>query len=288
MTLIEDVLSGSVTLAPEGRGRFRAVAELSSWPGIVHGGGLVALLDAAADRLIPASRARVIEGRLTSSVPTEDDLCLEASASDGAVSVSVVERGTPLTSVTVRSLDATTAASVQTQACSDGSDAPLLPMSERCLACGAANPLSLGVRLRFDHTGVWARLVPPPAWWTHDGALHPAVAAVLLDEGAWWLGALTMREGGLTNRIAVTLTGALLPAGEALIVAGRFENVQPMDRRRTFLRTIASLRTEAGKLLATAVIVFRGGPDYSSRQLPYLRARSTPAVFARMFPNHCG
>ena len=33
------------------------------------------------------------------------------------------------------------------------------------------------------------------------GGLHPALAPVVLDEIAWWLGALAMREGGLTNRI---------------------------------------------------------------------------------------
>jgi hypothetical protein len=288
MTLIEDVLSSAVALGPDGRGRFRAAAGLMSWPGIVHGGGLVAVLDVAAGRLVPAGGARVIEGRLTSAVATEADHCLDATAGETAVSVSIVEGGTPLASVSVRPLGTTPPTPVPAPAWAGGGDAQFLPISEQCLACGAANPLGLGVRLRFHELGVWARLVPPPTWWTRTGTLHPAVAAVFLDETAWWLGALTMKEGGLTNRIAVTLTGAALRPGDALIAAGRFEDVQPMDRRRTFWRTISSLRTEAGELLATAAIVFRGGADYSSRQLAYLRARSSAAIFARMFPNHGG
>ena len=74
----------------------------------------------------------------------------------------------------------------------------------------------------------------------------------------------------------------------AVIAAGRFADMKPVDRRRTFWRTASSLRAESGETIATATIVFRGGPEYSARQLPYFRTRCAPAVFARMFPHHTG
>jgi hypothetical protein len=106
---------------------------------------------------------------------------------------------------------------------------------------------------------------------------------VLLDEVAWWLGALTMREGGLTNRIQVALLTRTMPVGP-LVAAGRFADVQPVDRKRTFWRTATALYDETGQPLATATIVFRGGAEYSERQIPFFRSRTDPETFRRMFP----
>jgi hypothetical protein len=161
MTKVEDLLAGAAVLAADGRGRFRAGAMLQSWPGIVHGGGLVALLAAAASPLVPGG-GRAIEGRLTSPVPTETDLALEASVGDGTATASVVRDGTPLTSVTVRP-HRDDAVQVMPSVRAERADGLPLPVSEHCLACGAANPLGLRVGLRFDEHGVWARLVPPAA-----------------------------------------------------------------------------------------------------------------------------
>jgi hypothetical protein len=41
-----------------------------------------------------------------------------------------------------------------------------------------------------------------------------------------------------------------------------------------------------GAPLATASIVFRGGADYSGRQMEYFRPRTPPEIFRRMFPNY--
>ncbi len=159
-------------------------------------------------------------------------------------------------------------------------------MSEECLACGSNNPLGLQTALRFDGDGVWARLAPRATWLTGPGLAHAALAPVLLDEVAWWLGALTMREGGLTNRIQVTLGAGNLPAAGPLLAVGRFADVAPVDRKRTFWRTSTALCDAAGGVLATATIVFRGGTEYSARQVPYFKARAEPASFTRMFPNY--
>jgi len=59
-----------------------------------------------------------------------------------------------------------------------------------------------------------------------------------------------------------------------------------VDRKGTFWRSELALGTAAGEVLATATIVFRGGPEYSTSQMPYFRSRAPVDVFRRMFPNH--
>jgi hypothetical protein len=249
----------------------------------VHGGGLVAILDAVTRALGTRDEPRVIEGRLTSSVPVATALVLEGSArAEGAV-VTILQDGQTLTSASVRR---SVTAPVAAPPARDPRDGTALPGSDDCLACGAHNPLGLQQVLHFDADGVWARLVPRGPWRLDDARAHAALAPVLLDEVAWWLGALVMREGGLTNRIQVTFHAASLTATGPLFAAGRFADVTPVDRGRTFWRTACALFDEGGRPLAEAAIVFRGGPEWSARQLPYFKARADAATFARMFPNY--
>jgi len=112
------------------------------------------------------------------------------------------------------------------------------------------------------------------------------MAPVVLDEVSWWLGALVMKEGGLTNRLAIDLHEPFAPFDEPLVAAGRFADVAPIDKKRSFWRTETTLSTASGLLLATGSIVFRGGTDYSARQIPYFKPRTPPAVFRQMFPNY--
>jgi hypothetical protein len=280
---IADALAAAAALAPDGRGRFAAPSVLQSWPGIVHGGGLVAILDAASRALGVPAAPRIVEGRITSSVPLLTALTLEGGVREGGASVTILQDGQILSSASVSLLAPDTPAAPA--AWRGGPAGFMLPMSDDCLACGSRNPLGLQTALSFDDEGVWARIDPRAPWRT-GAALHDALAPVLLDEVAWWLGALTMREGGLTNRIQVTLHRPALPAGGPLLATGRFADVTPIDRRRTFWRTACGLFDVKGELLASAVVVFRGGTDYSVRQIPYFRERTSTTTFARMFPNY--
>jgi len=276
---IGGIARAAARMGEGGRGSMRAPAELQSWPGIVHGGAAVALLDAA----VGLSGPRIVEGRLTSSLPLESDLDLDAEPFETGTTVIVRRDGLVLTSATIRPADV---ASLSPAAWRGGTRGRALPMSDDCLACGAGNPVGLRIELSFDETGVWARFVPGAAWRAGDEALHPALFPVALDEVAWWLGALVAQDGGLTNRICVTFTGSPGRWGEPVVAAGRFEDVTPIDRRRAFWRTETAIAAADGEVLASASIVFRGGPEYSSLQIPYFRSRTAPEVFRRMFPNH--
>ncbi len=263
-------------------GHFEAPRQLQSWPGIVHGGCLVALVDDASTRLGGVTGRRRIDGRLTSSVPTETALALRTERGDGGLGVTILQAGHTLTSGSVVDLPAAPAVANQW---AGGSDGTSLPMSEHCLACGADNPLGLKATLSFDRDGVWVRLIPPAPWHVAGDRLHAALAPVLLDEVSWWLGALMMKQGGLTNRLAVSLHDPAASFGP-LVAAGRFAEVTPVDRKRTFWRTETTLRAASGALIASASIVFRGGAAYSERQIPYFKHRTAPDVFRCMFPNY--
>ena len=283
MNTIAEVIEAAARPAVDGRSGLNAPPALQSWPGIVHGGAVVALLDAAAGALGVTRGPRVLEGRLTSSLPLECDLDLDAEPWEDGVTLTARRDGQTLSSGTIRPLPAGDGIAAPW---AGGGDGARLPMSDDCLACGARNPLGLRVALRFDDDGVWARVTPGPAWRAPGDRLHPALPPVLLDEVSWWLGALVAREGGLTNRIDVAMVAPDAPWGEPLIAAGRFADVTAVDRKRTFWRARTALATARGDLLATGSVVFRGGADYSARQLPYFRSRTGPDAFRRMFPNH--
>jgi hypothetical protein len=288
---VAEVMSAAAQWQTVGRGRLLAPAALQSWPGIVHGGALAALLDRAARALAADERPRRIEARLTSSVPIERALDLEGHAEGSAVGVTILERGQLLTSATITAPDEWAVASDEAPPSihpASAADGWPMPRSEQCLACGADNPLGLRLGLRFDRHGVWARFEPRPPWQRPDGRLEPALAAVILDEIAWWLGALVSQEGGLTNRISLTLPRPDVAVAGPLLAGGRFDAVTPVDRRRTFWRTHGALIGADGAVLATAAIVFRAGADYSARQMTYFRSRTDPEVFARMFPAYAG
>lgn len=215
-------------------------------------------------------------------VPIDAPLDLEGRLDSGTARLGVARNGHPLASAAIGAIDRG-APCPETWRGADGGWA--LPTSETCLACGTENPLGLQAGLRFDDEGVWARLDPQPAWRTAEGTLHPAAGPVLLDEVAWWIGALFAREGGVTNRLRVTLYRPDLPRGP-LWAAGRFDRVTPVDRHGAFWRAEPALFGADGALLATASIVFRSGAAYGARQMGYFRSRTPPGLFRRMFPGY--
>ena len=129
---IAETLAAAAHLAPDGHGRLHAPLPLQSWPGIVHGGGLVALLDSAAVVLGGATAPRLLEGRLTAPIPTETTLVLDAYADNHTVRLTILRDGQTLGAGAISPLDA--AATSTPTAWRGGGEGWPLPVSEHCLA----------------------------------------------------------------------------------------------------------------------------------------------------------
>src|SRR5262249_24257744 len=80
-----------------------------------------------------------------------------------------------------------------------------LPISRTCFACGTDNELGLRAQLAFDADTVRANWQPRPPFRRADGTLAPAALTTLLDEAAFWLGALATGESGRMTELRVAL-----------------------------------------------------------------------------------
>src|SRR5262249_3083297 len=107
-----------------------------------------------------------------------------------------------------------------------------LPISSGCFACGVDNSLGLHARLFFDEGAVWTRWRPRDAMAGVDGSLAPVAMTALLDEAAFWLGALASGESGMTTELAVSLHEPV-PFGIDIDVSGarRAARQRPDDGR---------------------------------------------------------
>src|SRR5205814_8198912 len=124
-------------LAQDGRCCLVAPVADTSWPSVVRGGGLVALFVAAAVALGEIAAHRILEGRLTSSVPIDTALALEGHPDDGAIRLTVLQDGQTLASGAILAL--APGEREATAAWASADEGWPLPMSELCLACGRLN-----------------------------------------------------------------------------------------------------------------------------------------------------
>ena len=91
-----------------------------------------------------------------------------------------------------------------------------------------------------------------------------------------------MKEGGLTNRLAIDLHEPSAPFDEPLqSLRAASPTSRPSTRSASFWRTETTLSTASGLLLATGSVVFRGGTDYSARQIPYFKPALRPQSSVR-------
>jgi hypothetical protein len=140
------------------------------------------------------------------------------------------------------------------------------------------------VRFQASERLLWQEVVPPAHYRGSDGAVHPALATVLLDELGWWLGALAQRECGVTTEVAITLLRAL-PWGPLVIVGDRRLVRGEADGGGRFCQATGHLFAGSGELLAVGQVRFAGSRAYTRRLLdPFLE--TTPVgVVARLFPS---
>jgi hypothetical protein len=158
-----------------------------------------------------------------------------------------------------------------------------VPGTATCLACGSTNPLGLGVRFLLNDRFLWREYAPPPTYGTRGGA-HPALALVLLDELAWWLGALAQQECGVTTVVHATLF-APLPMAPMLVLGDRAAVQSDDDARGRYCRTGGLLFGPDGSLLASADVRFAGSRAYTRRLVEPFLATTPLEELTRWFPS---
>lgn len=286
MTGIDHVLAECLSLAAEGRGHLTLAATLQGFPETAHGGGVLAAFDLTAARWINASTtARMVTAQIQKSIPLRTSLPLKVEASERDVTLTLGDDGRPLARGRV-----TLAAGDPTPVWNGWSGPPekslSFPTARGCLACGSENPIGLRVRLRFDDRWVWAEYRPPETYRASDGRIAPALFTVLLDEMAWWLGALAAGEAGVTTDINITLHRPAHPFGEPLLAVGPRDRVVATHPRGHFWQTETAVLAGDGALLASGAITFAGSRVYSKRLIPQLLTNNPPESLRPIFPTH--
>ncbi|MBI4255305.1 MAG: hypothetical protein HY616_09555 [Candidatus Rokubacteria bacterium] len=253
-------------------------------PDTAHGGSVLAVFDALAG--LPAPRA--LGGVYRTRVPLGVPLGL-AHTHAGTAHV-----------VTLRDADGAVlvdgrVAKAAADAEADGGRGPRrdplllppaglhpLPVSRACFACGTDNPRGLRVQLAFDDAAVRGTWQPREPFRAPDGTLTTAALTTLLDEAAFWLGALATGESGMTTDLAVTLHRPA-PFGAPVTVAGARAGVRPRpgDARYWDTEVVAEA---GGAPVASARITFVAVRGAARRLTTGMLSVNDPAVVRRVFP----
>lgn len=243
-------------------------------PDTAHGGTLLAVFDALAD----VSAARTIVGHYRRRVPLGVPLRLDVGRGaqgvacrvlDPAAGVLVEGRVQPMTPI-------------DTAGAPGGAGVPL-PVSRTCFACGTDNPLGLRARLAFDAGAVGGTWTPDARFRAAGGGLATVAVTTLLDEAAFWLGALATGESGMTTELRVALHAGAATA-ETVRVSGDRAAVHPRTADGRYWETRAAAWDERGQLLATADITFVAVRGAARRLVTGLLSVNPTDVVRRVFP----
>jgi hypothetical protein len=243
-------------------------------PDTAHGGTLLAVFDALAAGAGP----REIVGHYRRRVPLGTALKLEVTRSTRGLACRVLDAGA----------DVLVEGEVQTGPPSDTGgacaavDTPL-PVSRTCFACGVDNALGLRAQLAFDTHAVGGTWSPDARFVAADGTLATVALTTLLDEAAFWLGALATGESGMTTELRVTLHHGALAAGTVRI-AGERAAVRPRADDGRYWQTHVGAWDERGRRLATAAITFVGIRGAARRLVNGLLGVNPSEVVRRVFP----
>jgi hypothetical protein len=280
---IERLLAECLQPTSDGRARLTLAPRLQGFPDTAHGGGVLAVFDLAASRGAGAGHRRSVSARIEKRVPLGTPLLLAARPGAGRITLTLQDGRRRLADgfVTDALPVATDGRSGRPGPREEGFE---VPTARGCLACGTDNPLGLRVRLRFNPRWVWVEYEPPDTYRTADGKIAPALFTVLLDEMAWWLGALTAGEAGVTTEITVVLHRPAQPFGGPLLAFGPRDRVTAADERGHFWTTETAVLASDGTPLATARITFAASRVYSKRLIPLLLDANPPERVHRIFP----
>jgi hypothetical protein len=244
-------------------------------PDTAHGGTLLALFDSLADRDTP----RRIDGHYRRRVPLGAPLKLGVVREDDAIACRVQDAaGAVLVEGRVERAGGDGAAGA-----APSTTAAPLPVSRTCFACGVDNPLGLRARLGFDEHTVAGLWTPTGAFVAKDGSVAPVALTTLLDEAAFWLGALASGESGMTTELRVTLHGRMA-ADSGVRVAGERAAVRPRADDARYWDTRIAATDPTGRLIASAEITFVSIRGAARRLVAGLLGVNPPDVVRRVFP----
>jgi hypothetical protein len=246
-------------------------------PDTAHGGSVLALFDLVA----APGGARRLAGHYLKRVPLGTPLALRARRAPDGCHLEVAERDTVLVRGHVAAADPECGAAVPAPA----ADALPLPISRTCFACGVDNALGLHATLRADVDAVGGTWSPRPGFATVAGTLAPVALTTLLDEAAFWLGALATGEAGMTTELHVTLH-AEAAAGSTITVSGARAAVRPRADDPRYTETTVTARDDGGRLVASAVITFVAVRGTARRLVTGMLAVNPPELLRRVFPAH--
>jgi acyl-coenzyme A thioesterase PaaI-like protein len=248
----------------------------SGLPDAAHGGTVLAAFDAVAG----GAGARALTGRYHRRVPLGVPLALRITRAGAATVLALVDAGgARLVDGRAEPLPAF-AGGDSAPPRGAGAGAPL-PVSRTCFVCGVDNPLGLRARLVFDERAVWTTWAPDERLCGGDGA--PATIAVtgLLDEAAFWLGALATGESGMTTELRVALheppVGALTVSGDRAAVVPRAGDARYRDTR-------VEARDARGRLVASATITFVAVRGAARRLVSWIADNNPSDVVRSVFP----
>jgi acyl-coenzyme A thioesterase PaaI-like protein len=157
-----------------------------------------------------------------------------------------------------------------------------LPVSRTCFACGTQNELGLRAALEFDTDEVRATWQPRASFRRADGTLAPAALTTLLDEAAFWLGALATGESGMTTELRVSLHRPA-PFDATVTVAGARASVRPREDDARYQDTEIVARA-GDQVVATARITFVVVRGAARRLVNGMLAINNPECVRRVFP----
>jgi acyl-coenzyme A thioesterase PaaI-like protein len=249
---------------------------LQGLPETAHGGSVLAVFDALAEAAAP----REVSGTYHRRVPLGVPLALQQAREESAHTFALSDPSSKNVLVEGRVMLGVNGEGAANGAAST-SRLPL-PVSRTCFACGTDNELGLRARLGFDDDTVGATWEPRPPFRRADGTLAPAALTTLLDEAAFWLGALATGESGMTTELRVSLHRPA-PFGAAITVSGSRAAVRPRGDDPRYQETSIAAYAD-GRVVATARITFVAVRGAARRLVTGMLAMNDPACVQRVFP----
>jgi acyl-coenzyme A thioesterase PaaI-like protein len=271
--LIDDLLGGSVD-RDGGRLTLTLAPGLQGLPDTAHGGSVLAVFDAVAE----ATGPRTIVGVYRRRVPVGVPLGLAMRRDGAAARFELIDGRATLVEGSVEG-----ATGPAPEAARLALPAYPLPVSHTCFACGTRNEIGLHLALEFDEQAVAGAWVARDLFRTREGTVATVVLTTLLDEAAFWLGALATGEAGMTTEVRVRLLRS--PAfGTRLRVSGLRARVRPLAGDPRYWQTETAIHDERGAPIATGRITFVAVRGAAKRLVAGLLAMNPAGVVRRVFP----